>query len=61
MISGDSVDGHSEEEGVDPYDELGRTPPRQIMARNRKWSAAKKHGKEMEKRFVNLGVIKLFS
>ena len=44
--SGDSVDGHSEEEGVDPYDELGRTPPRQILARNRKWSADKKHGRD---------------
>ena len=40
------MDGHTDEEGVDPYDELGRTPPRQILARNRKWSADRKHAKE---------------
>ena len=46
----DSVDDLSEEDDVDPYVELGHTPPRQILARNRKWSADKKHGWEMEKR-----------
>jgi hypothetical protein len=37
---------------ADLYDELGRTPPRLSMARNRKWSADKKHNREMEKRWV---------
>ena len=43
----DSVDKLSEEDDNDPYVELSRTPPRQILARNRKWSADKKHGREM--------------
>ena len=46
----DSVDKISEEDDNDPYVELSRTPPHQILAKNRKWSADKKHGREMEKR-----------
>ena len=50
----DDVDGGSEQSRVDPdlYDELGRTPPRMSMARNRKWSADKRHTREMEKRWT---------
>ena len=46
----DSVVDHSEEDDNDPYVELRRTPPRQILARNRKWSADKKHGRDMGNR-----------
>jgi len=38
--------------GGDLYDELGRTPPRMSLMRNRKWSADKKHSREMEKRGI---------
>ena len=48
---GDAVDGASDDgDMMDPYDELGRTPPRQIVARNRKWSSDKKFMRESEKR-----------
>ena len=46
----DDVDGFSDDDVVDPYDELGRTPPRQVAARNRKWSSDKKFMRENEKR-----------
>ena len=46
----DDVDGFSDDDVVDPYDELGRTPPRQVVARNRKWSSDKKFMRENEKR-----------
>merc|ERR1719500_1437312 len=47
----DAVDGASDEgDMMDPYDELGRTPPRQMVARNRKWSSDKKFMRESEKR-----------
>ena len=46
----DSVDDYSDEDIVDQYDELGRTPPRQAVARNRKWSNDKKLHREHEKR-----------
>ena len=47
----DAVDGASDDgDMMDPYDELGRTPPRQIVARNRKWSSDKKFMRESEKR-----------
>ena len=48
---GDAVDGASDDgDMMDPYDELGRTPPRQMVARNRKWSNDKKFMRENEKR-----------
>ena len=46
----DDVDGFSDDDVVDPYDELGRTPPRQVVARKRKWSSDKKFMRENEKR-----------
>ena len=46
----DDVDGFSDDDVVDPYDELGRTPPGQVVARNRKWSSDKKFMRENEKR-----------
>ena len=44
-------EGYSDDGDIlDPYDELGRTPPRQMAARNRKWSSDKKFMRENEKR-----------
>ena len=49
--STDSGDGYTDDDGmVDKYDELGRTPPRTSLAKNRKWSNDKKLHREHEKR-----------
>ena len=45
-----SVDGMSDPELGDPYDELGRTPPRAVLRGNRKWADSKKHIRDSDKR-----------
>ena len=49
--SEDDVDGdYTDDDLHDKYDELGRTPPRQVVARNRKWSSDKKLMRDHDRR-----------
>ena len=46
----DDEDGYFDDEVNYPFDELGRTPPRQALAINRKWSVNKKVIRDSGKR-----------
>ena len=44
----DDLDEDDEDAKYEMYDELGRTPPRTRMLKNRKWKDNKKHMGELE-------------
>ena len=54
FVSEESADGEDNYDKYSDMYELGRTPPRSVMASNRKWHENKKHIREMGKRWVKL-------